>query len=216
MSEVDVHTVDKNTLVDVADSSHENGLVWNDGNSRIRSNYWGCIWLCYCGWDCNKGCLVYICISNKCFDTEMETQNMSTGENIKRIRNKRGITQKELGIAIGFGEESASPRIAQYETGSRTPRDEILKKIAEVLQVDQRNIAIPTGYKEEDMIYRLLVLEDYFPEMKLERNTQTGDVVINFHNKKLNDFLLTWGVMRGKREQGLISEEEYLNWKYRM
>ena len=29
---------------------------------------------------------------------------MSTGENIKRIRNKRGITQKELGIAIGFGE----------------------------------------------------------------------------------------------------------------
>lgn len=141
---------------------------------------------------------------------------MSTGENIKRIRNKRGITQKELGIAIGFGEESASPRIAQYETGSRTPRDEILKKIANVLRVDQRNIAIPTGYKEEDMIYRLLVLEDYFPEMKLERNTQTGDVVINFHNKKLNDFLLTWGVMRGKREQGLISEEEYLNWKYKM
>ena len=46
---------------------------------------------------------------------------MSTGENIKRIRNIRGMTQKELGIAIGIGEESASPRMAQYETGNRTP-----------------------------------------------------------------------------------------------
>ena len=36
---------------------------------------------------------------------------MSTGENIKRIRNIRGMTQKELGIAIGIGEESASPRM---------------------------------------------------------------------------------------------------------
>lgn len=31
---------------------------------------------------------------------------MSTGENIKRIRNIRGMTQKELGIAVGIGEES--------------------------------------------------------------------------------------------------------------
>lgn len=140
---------------------------------------------------------------------------MSIGENIKRIRNKRGITQKELGISIGFSETSASPRIAQYETGNRVPKEEILKRIADVLQVNWRNIDIPTGYKEEDMVYRLLVLEDYFPEMKLERNVQTGDVVINFHNKTLNDFLLAWGEVRGKREKGLISEEEYLNWKYR-
>ena len=131
---------------------------------------------------------------------------MSTGENIKRIRNIRGITQKELGIAVGIGEESAK----------RTPKEKMLNKIAEVLEADPRNIAIPIGYKEEDMIYRLLVLEDYFPEMKLERNSKTGDVVINFHNKKLNDFLFAWGVIRGKRARGLISDEEYLNWKYQI
>lgn len=141
---------------------------------------------------------------------------MSTGENIKRIRNIRGITQKELGIAVGIGEESAGPRMAQYETGKRTPKEKMLNKIAEVLEADPRNIAIPIGYKEEDMIYRLLVLEDYFPEMKLERNAKTGDVVINFHNKKLNDFLFAWGVIRGKRARGLISDEEYLNWKYQI
>lgn len=92
----------------------------------------------------------------------------------------------------------------------------MLNKMAAVLEVDPRNISIPTGYKEEDMMYRLLALEDYFPEMKLERNSQTGDVTINLHNKKLNDFLFTWGVIRGKRAKGLISEEEYLNWKYKL
>ena len=139
---------------------------------------------------------------------------MSTGENIKRIRKFRGMTQKELGIAIGIGEESASPRMAQYETNNRTPRKEMLNKMAVVLDVDPRNISIPTGYKEDDMIYRLLVLEDYFPEMKLERNGRTGEVVINLQNKKINEFLYQWGTIRGKRKQGMISEDEYMQWKY--
>ena len=60
---------------------------------------------------------------------------MSTGENIKRIRKFRGMTQKELGIAIGIGEESASPRMAQYETDNRNPKLEQLSKIAEALEV---------------------------------------------------------------------------------
>lgn len=139
---------------------------------------------------------------------------MSTGENIKRIRKFRGMTQKELGIAIGIGEESASPRMAQYETDNRTPRKAMLHKMAVVLDVDPRNISIPTGYREEDMIYRLLVLEDYFPEMKLERIGRTGEVVINLQNKKINEFLYQWGTIRGKKKQGMISEDEYMQWKY--
>ena len=124
------------------------------------------------------------------------------------------MTQKELGIAIGIGEESASPRMAQYETDNRTPRKEMLNKMAVVLDVDPRNISIPTGYREEDMVYRLLVLEDYFPEMKLERNGRTGEVVINLQNKKINEFLYQWGTIRGKKKQGMISEDEYMQWKY--
>ena len=32
---------------------------------------------------------------------------MAVGDRIKRARNLRGMTQKELGIAIGFEEKSA-------------------------------------------------------------------------------------------------------------
>jgi uncharacterized surface anchored protein/transcriptional regulator with XRE-family HTH domain len=135
----------------------------------------------------------------------------------KSVKGEEHLIERlTAGETYTLREESAGPRMAQYETGKRNPKEKMLNKIAEVLEADPRNIAIPIGYKEEDMIYSLLVLEDYFPEMKLERNSKTGDVAINFHNKKLNDFLFAWGVIRGKRAKGLISDEEYLNWKYQI
>ena len=52
---------------------------------------------------------------------------MTVGEKIKKIRTFRGMTQKELGLAIGFEEKGADNRIAQYETcllyTSPSPRD---------------------------------------------------------------------------------------------
>ena len=54
---------------------------------------------------------------------------------LKELRKLCGMTQKELGIAVVIGEESAGPRMAQYETGKRTPKEKMLNKIAEVLEV---------------------------------------------------------------------------------
>ena len=47
---------------------------------------------------------------------------MAIGERIRFIRNLRGMTQKWLGQAVGFPEKTADVRMAQYESGSRTPR----------------------------------------------------------------------------------------------
>lgn len=104
--------------------------------------------------------------------------------------------------------------MAQYETDNRTPRKEMLHKMAVVLDVDPRNLSIPTGYREEDMIYRLLVLEDYFPEMKLERNGRTGEVVTTCRIRKSMSFFINGGQSEEKKKQGMISEDEYMQWKY--
>ena len=40
---------------------------------------------------------------------------MHTGERIKRIRNFRGITQPDFGIALGFDAKNAAVRVSQYE-----------------------------------------------------------------------------------------------------
>ena len=46
---------------------------------------------------------------------------MAIGERIHFFRTMRGMTQKYLGMALGFPEKSADVRLAQYENGSRTP-----------------------------------------------------------------------------------------------
>lgn len=41
------------------------------------------------------------------------------GRKLKHLRQKNHLTQKELGIALGFPEDSADVRIAQYEADAR-------------------------------------------------------------------------------------------------
>ena len=41
---------------------------------------------------------------------------MAVGDRIKRVRQFRGLTQKELGKLVGFDEKTADIRIAQYES----------------------------------------------------------------------------------------------------
>ena len=44
------------------------------------------------------------------------------GEKVRLVRTFRGLTQKALGIAVGLNEKTADIRIAQYESGSRYPK----------------------------------------------------------------------------------------------
>ena len=64
---------------------------------------------------------------------------MTVGDKIKKIRTFRGMTQKELGLAIGLEEKGADNRIAQYETNYRVPKRDLLDKIAVALRVDRQN-----------------------------------------------------------------------------
>lgn len=57
---------------------------------------------------------------------------MNIGEKIKLIREKKGLTQKQLSELTGINRGT----IGNYERGARTPNIEILKKIAHTLDVD--------------------------------------------------------------------------------
>lgn len=56
---------------------------------------------------------------------------MTTGENIKRIRKNKGITQKQLAERLNTSQQN----LAQYENDKRNPKFETLKKIANALEV---------------------------------------------------------------------------------
>lgn len=65
------------------------------------------------------------------------------GRKIKYLRQKNHLTQKELGIALGFPEGYADVRIAQYESDSRTPRDDLVKLFAATLGVPVEILSVP-------------------------------------------------------------------------
>ena len=50
----------------------------------------------------------------------------------------------------GFPENTADVRIAQYETNARTPREELLKKLAQVLGVQKEILTVPVLTKPKE------------------------------------------------------------------
>ena len=78
---------------------------------------------------------------------------MAVGDRIKRVRNFRKMTMKELGMAVGFDENSADVRIAQYENNSRKPKEELFKKIAKALDVNWFALLDPEDYNDDDLIF---------------------------------------------------------------
>lgn len=62
---------------------------------------------------------------------------MKFGKRLKIIRKRNKLTQQQLGILIGLNPSSADVRIAQYENNLRMPKQKILSKIVEVLNVSE-------------------------------------------------------------------------------
>lgn len=145
---------------------------------------------------------------------------MAVGERIKRARNFRGMTQKELGVAIGFEEKSADIRIAQYESNTRTPKEELLRKIATVLDVNYRSLYEPTLYAAEDIMYTLFELDEHYPDTQLYEISDTIDsnltethMSISFRSCLLDDLLKEWQLRKKQLATGEITRDEYLEWK---
>ena len=82
--------------------------------------------------------------------------NTSIGENIKKLRKQKGLTQKELGIALGFNPKSADVRIAQYEASARTPKMELITQFAEFFSVPTIFLSHPTALEVMEFFDDLL------------------------------------------------------------
>lgn len=87
---------------------------------------------------------------------------MSPGRRIRHYRMLRGMTQKALGIAAGFPPETADLRIAQYESGVRTPKHALLCTLAKALGVSPSALDIPRIKSHEVLNQLLFALEDEY------------------------------------------------------
>lgn len=65
------------------------------------------------------------------------------GEKLRYLRRKNNLTQKQLGMAVGFPENTADVRIAQYETNARMPKEELINEFARILGVHKEILTVP-------------------------------------------------------------------------
>ena len=135
---------------------------------------------------------------------------MAVGDRIKRVRTLRNLTQKELGCAVGFQESTADVRIAQYETGTRTPKEDMLKKIASVLNVNFRSLYDPSLYAAEDVMFTLFELDEHY---NLSIHDFDGKKCIAFNYSLLDKFFAEWQERKKELADETISRAEYLEWK---
>ena len=143
---------------------------------------------------------------------------MAIGERIHFLRNLRGMTQKFLGMAVGFPEKTADVRMAQYESGTRTPKADLTAALANKLDVSPKALDIPEIDSDIGLMHTLFALEDL-------RGLRVGEIDgelclrLDKSNRKVYDDMLrmlsAWQEQAAKLDAGEISKEEYDQWRYR-
>lgn len=142
---------------------------------------------------------------------------MAIGERIRFIRNLRGMTQKYLGIKAGLPEKTADIRMAQYEAGTRTPKEDLTQSLANALGVSPLALNTPDIDSYLGLMHTLFTLEDRYG---LTIETRDGEVLFRVDPRKgkeaarLNEMVYSWASMMEKYRAGEISKEEYDNWRY--
>ena len=143
---------------------------------------------------------------------------MATGERIRFFRTLRGMTQKYLGLLLGFPESSADVRLAQYESEDRTPKAELTGQMAEALDVSPKAIAVPDIDTMDGLMHTLFALED----RKLLRITNADGLIClraeifdgGIHAADLEQRLRAWQEQSSRLAAGEITKEAYDRWRY--
>ena len=143
---------------------------------------------------------------------------MAIGERIRFIRNLRGMTQKWLGQAVGFPQKTADVRMAQYESGSRTPKEDLVKALAYVLEVSPLALSIPDIDSDLGFIHTMFAIEDIHG-VRAEKQGDEVHSVFDGSKRTMDEsvfkMLSAWAEQAEKFRSGEISKEEYDRWRYR-
>ena len=162
------------------------------------------------------------------------------GGRLTKIRIFRNMTQASLGVACGFNPTNASTRISQYEMNKKIPKEDVIDKLAEILQISKYHL-MDSDIEGIDFIIHLFWMEEsrvspfhFFPmpsettrpEEAEKIFTKDGayggfykrhrkDIGFAIENPGYDEFTEVWIEMKRKLIAKEISWEEYFDWKIR-
>ena len=142
---------------------------------------------------------------------------MAIGQRIKFFRNRKGMTQKQLGEILGFLGKTSDVRMAQYESEARIPKQELVNEMAQLLEVSPHALTVPNIDTYVGLMHTLFALEDMYG---LKIGEIEGEICLrldksNHSYLSMFDMLHAWQTQAARLENGEISKEEYDTWRYR-
>lgn len=164
----------------------------------------------------------------KLFEDDEYVSPGSIGGKIKKYRELRGWSQKELGLRCGFSASTADVRIAQYEKNKKIPREKALKDIAAALEIDECALFDADMLPYNRMYHALFDMEDFHGLHPVKKEDGyylefSGRTVLDQNITKIDfrDFLEKWYEMRQKYqpnssdtpEEKASKAKEYALWR---
>lgn len=138
---------------------------------------------------------------------------MSFGQRLKRIRNNRKLTMKDVGVKLGIPEKQADIRISQYESDKKMPRKDIIERLANILSVNEYALDIPelsTNYGAIFSLFELYYSYGLHPVkiddkvyLELDKNIATDALI-----ESLND----WNEEYEAFQTGDITKDQFIDW----
>ena len=142
---------------------------------------------------------------------------MAIGKRIIFFRKRNRLTMKALGMFVGFKENSADVRIAQYESDKKRPRRKLIKGLADALGVVPEAITVPDIDTPIGLMHTLFALEDMYgltihtsygrPCLCVLSPTEPREV-------SLQEYLEEWCTVKMDLLHGRITKTEYDDWRY--
>lgn len=142
---------------------------------------------------------------------------MAIGKRIKFFRNRKGMTQKQLGEILGFLGKTSDVRMAQYESETRVPKSDLVKEMSNIFEVCPHALTVPDIDSYIGLMHTLFALEDMYG---LKISEVDGELCLRLDKSDYStftsmfDMFRAWQQEAAKLEHGEITKEEYDQWRY--
>lgn len=145
----------------------------------------------------------------------------SFGGRLKKYREMRGYSMKELGLFFGFSEGSASLNIAQYEQNARMFRQAHVREFADILKISPLALHNTDFSTQDGMMHALFDMEEYHDFQPSVRQTENGPEYSIVVPAKYAALFEEWIREREKslpdshdtKEDAEEKERDYILWK---
>lgn len=118
---------------------------------------------------------------------------------------------------LGFLGKTSDVRMAQYESESRTPKQDLVKELAGIFDISTEAITVPDIDTYTGLMHTLFALEDMYG-LKIKevdgKPMLTLDPSISAPGSQMDNMFHAWMQQANKLSNGKISKEEYDKWRY--